>query len=364
MRQILDYIMLFIIFSYLFVGDYYIGNFPAFLLVWFITIIYRIYFKIEISVREFMLQIIMTLVFSPLLLRGAYFGNVYELSIVYAILFINIFPLLVVILSNPRSQRYFFNICLAFMILTLLMYFQGIRSIVFGPNIFYRITGFSYACFYVTSLIHKNIKTNYFVIAFFSTLTTALATQSRGALLLSLIFMVITMGLFLTKSKYKYLFIITFSIFAYFIYSNISTLLSLLGRSAYFDVNNASEATRLDFASYSIDYYNNLSFTEFLIGLSYPNKYFYEEGSYPHNLFIEIFMSFGLIYFLLITLFSLFSILKMNKNERLILLTFFPIYLGSQLSGYFGDHSYLLLVPFIIVLLSKKYSSVFNDKYL
>lgn len=361
MSLLKNFSVILIIFSYLFVGDYYISDFPLFMLVWFIAIFYRMVFSIKFSLREVLIQIILTMVLSPLLLRGAYFGNQYELSILYALLFINIFPLLLFVLNDLKYRRYFLSISIFFLILTIFMYFLGIRSVVFGPNIFYRIVGFSYICFYVMSLIHKDIKASFFLITYLSTLTTALATQSRGALLLSVVLLCMTSIVLVSKSKYRYLFLFAFLFTAYLIYSNITYLSIFFGRSAYFDTNNASEATRLEFLSYIIDYYHNLSFNNFLLGLGYPNKYFYMTGYYPHNLFLELFISFGFLYFFVFIFLSLFSFLRMNRSQWLLLLVFSPIYFGSQFSGYFGDHSYLLLIPFIIISLSDKYSYSINS---
>lgn len=339
-----------IIFSYLFVGDYYYYKFPLFVLIWLIAILYRAVFNIDFSIKELLSQIIIFFVFSPLLFRGAYFGNQYEISIIYALLFVNIFPLFLVVLSNFKYQRYFMSISIAFLFLTIIMYILDIRSLVFGPNIFYRIVGFSYMTFFIISIKYKNVKRLNLVIAYAATLTTALATQSRGALLLSVVLGVITTIFLLKDSKHKYLFVSLFLSSLYLMFINIDSLSAFFGRSAYFDVNNASEAARLDFFSYTIDYYQNISFNSFLFGLGYPNKYFYLPGEYPHNLFLEIFLSFGALYFIAYILTIFISLFIYRKDQWLTIFMFFPIYFGSMFSGYFGDHAYLLLIPLLVSL--------------
>ena len=351
--------LIIIIFSYLFIGDYYYYEFPVFISIWLIAILYRVVFNVGFSVKELLSQIIISFVFSPLLFRGAYFGNQYELSIIYALLFINVFPLFLVVLSDFKYQRYFMSISVIFLFLTIFMYSLGIRSLVFGPNVFYRIIGFSYMTFLIMSIKYKNIKGLSLLIAYASTLTTALATQSRGALLLSVVLGVITTILFLKDNKHKYLFVFLFLFVLYLMFINIDALSIFFGRSAYFDVNNASEAARLDFFSYTVDYYQSLSFNSFLFGLGYPNEYFYLPGEYPHNLFLEIFLSFGALYFIAYMLTIFVSLFTYRKDQWLTIFIFFPIYFGSMFSGYFGDHAYLLLIPLLIILSPVKIISKF-----
>ena len=348
MNSLKRFSILLIVFSYLFVGDYIFFGLPIFVVIWVYAILNRVFFQISFSMREILLQIITTLFFAPLLLRGANFGNQYEISIVYALLFINIFPLILVVYKDIKYKKYFLAISLSFLILTVLMYLLNIRSIVFGPNIFYRIIGFSYIALLVLSIKHADLRFNWLILAYTSTLTTALATQSRGALLLSVILGLITAILFLRNYRYKYIIVTILSSVSYIIYLNINNLSKFFGRSAYFDTNNASEAARLDFFSYVVNYYQNLSFNDFILGLSYPNRYFNTPGSYPHNLILELFLSFGMLYFLVFLFVMLISIFKWNKDQRLVFALFLPIYFGSMFSGYFGDHSYLLLIPLII----------------
>lgn len=354
MNSLKRFSILLIVFSYLFVGDYIFFGLPVFFVVWAYAILNRVLFQINFSMREVLLQIVTTLFFAPLLLRGANFGNQYEMSIVYALLFINIFPLILVVYKDVMYKKYFLAISVSFLVLTVLMYLLNIRSIVFGPNIFYRITGFSYIALLVLSIKNMDLRLNWLIIAYTSTLTTALATQSRGALLLSVILGLITAVLFLRNYRYKYIIVTILSVVSYILYLNINNLSKFFGRSAYFDTNNASEAARLDFLSYVIDYYQNLSFNEFLLGLTYPNKYFNAPGSYPHNLLLELFLSFGMLYFLAFLFVMLFSIFKWNKDQWLVFVFFLPIYFGSMFSGYFGDHSYLLLIPLLISFFRKK----------
>ncbi|WP_440465023.1 O-antigen ligase family protein [Psychrobacter sp. ASPA161_6] len=342
--------ILIVVFSYLFVGDYRLLGVPIFFLVWIYAVMHRIFFQIKFSIREILIQIVATLFFAPLLLRGANLGNQYEISIIYALLFINIFPIILFVFNDVRYRRYFLIVSCLFLILTLFMYSVNIRSLVFGPNIFYRIIGFSYTSFIIMSLRHNNVKPVWILLAYSSTLTTALATQSRGALLLSVLLGLMTFILFLKNYKYKYILIIIFTLFIYESYLNLDKLSKFFGRSAYFDTNNASEAARLDFVSYIIDYYQNLSFKEFLFGLSYPNRYFYLPGEYPHNFFLEIFLSFGAMYFIFYLLVIIFSIYMYRRDQWLTIFLFFPIYFGAMFSGYLGDHAYLLLIPLLIVL--------------
>lgn len=142
----------------------------------------------------------------------------------------------------------------------------------------------------------------------------------------------------------------------YILFININSIVLLFGRSAYLDLNNASEAARIDFFYYVLDYYKNLSFKEFAFGLGYPNKYFYIDGEYPHNLFLELFISFGLLYFLLFIAIIIVCLIRFKKSQWSLIAIFFPIYFGSQLSGYFGDHSYLLSLPLAVLLLFNRYS--------
>lgn len=354
MKTLKEFIAVLIVFAYLFVGDYIFLEIPAFLFVWFVAVFYRFLYLIRFSKKEILIQVILFIVFSPLLFRGAYLGNSYEIAIIYAILFANIFPLLIEVISHFRYRRYFMLISIVFLLLTIFLYILGLRSIVFGPNVFYRIVGFSYIIYFILSINFKNIKGVFFLITYLSTLTTALATQSRAALLLSLILGALTFTALMRNYKYKYfvffLAVISFSL----IYLNVDSIFLFFGRSAYFDINNASEATRLDFLYYVVDYYNNLTLNEFFIGLGYPNRYFYLPGYYPHNLFSELFVSFGGLYFSIYLIVFFLSALKWRKEQWMILIAFLPIYFGALFSGYFGDHSYLLVLPLLIGFLYEK----------
>lgn len=325
--------------SFTFVSDYKVGGFYSVYICWIAILVCRIFSFIQFSKREFLFQCLLFFIISPFLLSELInSGDSYYNSLIVPILYINAFLMLPFFYRNFKVV---FFISFVFLMVSALIVMAGFLSgtgrvtIVFGPNVMYRIYaflfGFIFLYFYFAR--KNSFSYIYFLIAFVFFSICMVGTSSRGAslvLMFYLVFMIFRYKAIGLTFNFLVFLLLSFSLFLfYFVY----TYWSLVWRLLYFNVDNASEASRIGFLSKFLDFLTESDYKELLFGVGSDNRFF---SFYPHNIFVESFVYFGVFYFLLTLLSYLiyFYILFFKKNG-LWLLPFCGIYIGAMVSGDF-----------------------------
>ena len=370
-KYIVEFFSPFLFFSYIFAGDYMVGVFPAYLIVWVAIIFLRYVGKFPVARAEFIILTVLFFLLFPYIFKAVIFPSNYNYWIIYSILFVNVVPLVDIILRCRRSMAKF-GMCLIFFVCSgvgLILFTEGNVNFVFGPNILYRIFGVVCCFFLLKDYVAIKNELKIFPLKSFIIVNilsfSIFSTGSRGGTIV--VFFVISLFLLLNM-KWRNMFLVFPLLFCFFswIYLNWTVVQSFLGRSVYFDLGNASESVRIDLFYNMISFLNRSSFVELLFGVGHPNRFYPIEGLYPHNLLIEIFVYHGIYLFIFFLLFSFifFYYATVSFYFRVMFILFLPIFIGSLLSGQLVDHSYLVTLPIVMTCYGFFLPNIKNKKCL
>ena len=339
-----------IFFATIFVGDHTLLGLPSFIIVWFGLMMYRSLTGVRFFEREFVIQAVFFIFVSPLILYGVITSDAYYFAFIQMVLIVNVFPVLDRVLSAKITPVILLFLMTAMLFVTL-VFLEGLRgSVVFGPNIMYRIYGVSFfVAFWSIRFggVERSVLLSFIYIVSCAGL---FMTGSRGAVVVALLatgfFLSIYWGGYLARA------VSFFVVFAgaFFVAFNWEYLQIVAGRLLYFDIENDSEAARLGFFYKIFEFYENENFL-ILVGAGNGSEYF--PVIYPHNIVIEVLVYHGLIYGLvaLFLALKLLNISRINIKIFSIVSIFLPVIFGSLLSGSLRDNCAvlsLLVVPFIL----------------
>lgn len=358
---------LFLLFLATFSGDYTLYGIPLFFVFWFIILFIRR--KGVLVQREAFTQIVLLFMLIPIIIQFYKYSIEYYFGAVYVILYVNV--LIFAIQTIPRLLTKTPSTKIVQRLLTASLLILGIissfsdsegsrQSLIFGPNVYYRIIGMIGLIHIIFFKVNYNYKKKSIVTFLFNLFGTLLSliiaisilvkTGSRGASMVCLWVVLWFLFSVLTTKKIllKIISVAVLSGLAIFIInSNYITLFS--SRAFMYQDKGASSASisrRTEFLTNFFDFFQN-------------NNYFLGEGSnyiysYPHNLYLDLLYNGGIIPFLLIIFFSFrYTILifkgNLQENWKILSLIFSPIYIGSLVSGTIYDNypviSLLVLLP-------------------
>lgn len=229
----------------------------------------------------------------------------------------------------------------------------------------YRIYGALFFIFFYTVI--KNLKRRgpLLIAVFMLSFICMISTGSRGALVLILLESLFVIYYFRKNPYIKYFTYIVIASIVYNIVQYWDIINPLLGRAVYFDTNNASENTRISMYGQFFKFLNDESPLPMLFGLGNNNSY-YPHSYYPHNIVIESVVYHGLVFFgiLIAASTELFRKLKDKDEIRYFVLIFFPIILGSMLSGSFQDNYPVISLVFYCYLNHFKMKKQVYDRHI
>ena len=353
----------FLFFCLTFSGDYAINGFPIFFIFWVLILFRR---RCRISKYEIYTQITLLFIFLPVFSFFENYSDIYFISAFYPALYVNGLILFKRQISNFKFQAqnnpsyllWIFGVSIGgLFLLGLLNGWSGDRnSIVFGPNVYYRIVGYLFFCQLVIfkESFSRNYKFSYLkfssslaaiVLIFFCTLFLLLETGSRGAAVVSIAVLIATVLCFWgIRGKPRNLILIFFmpavSGLCILYWPVISILFTRVIRSrtfTFYDPDTASTAiaSRSGYLSSLPDFFENGNFL-FGNGTFHVNYY-------PHNIYLESLYNTGLFNFiplLLFSIFLLFSIVRGNicKDWISTIISLIPVFIGAFFSGTIYDN--------------------------
>lgn len=359
-----------LLFCITFSGDYTIYGVPLFFIFWLIIFIIRRNFRLEKT--EILGQIFILLTLLPILVQINKYSFEYYCGAYYAILYVNaiVFGTYVVerLLSDYPGSK------LAQWLPAILLIFLGVltegssgggsrQSIIFGPNVYYRIVGVIFLLHlvifqkYYTITIKKyqlwSLVTSFFVTvsALIITLYILFTTGSRGATIVGIVLLLSFLHTVLSI-KIKWLKIASLGMLIYLVmlFLNSSFSASFFdSRAFWFYDRGASSGSIAARAGFLENFSSFFLEDNFLLGEG--NSYLY---SYPHNLYLDLLYNAGVFPFLVLVVFSAMYIVllwkeKIPGNWKILTLIVLPIYLGSLVSGTLYDNypvvSLILLLP-------------------
>lgn len=253
--------------------------------------------------------------------------------------------------SFGRYFLFFLSLFLLFILPFIEFSDSGRMYAIFGPNILYRIFAFS-LCYSILALYDKSITANFFskslclIIFSGSALGIAFAGSVGG------IVTIIVLIMFFSPRKFGYfssVFVLTMWYFSEFIFGlfdiNILLLNRLLSKSA-----SITESSRFVGWSDLISLSNFPYFTSYEAFSSVWTYEFY----YPHNIFLELFLFFGLFgallaFFLIRALIASFK-RKDGSVNNFIKLLFLVTFTGSLFSGELSDNFAVISLAGLILM--------------
>lgn len=264
-----------------------------------------------------------------------------------------------VALFRQRSQRILTLVAillLSFQIVILLysiFVFTGVRlHFGFGPNMLYRLILINLG---VIIFLASETKLK-FIILFSSSVITALliiAIGSRGGFLGFLTLIVVS---YFHRFGARVAIVAAGlacigAVWAFTVMEELPRL-QALGRLTYFDIQNNSEASRLDAFFKFFNWAKEARLSHLIFGEGYGQEPF---TFYPHNLFIELIFSNGVIFGMLVSGFAVLGFFQsLRADGRFIFgILFAPLFVATQLSGSLLDNYALFsLLIWRYVLLS------------
>ncbi len=334
-----------------FVGNHFLLGLPSFLIVWLALISYRLITHLPIQKLEVLTQAYFFILLMPFMVKGVINSDEYYFAFLQLVLYVNIFPVLSRLLKNKKS-------CSALAVITCILAFLSLvfiggsrESLIFGPNVMYRILGVLFFLMYCSLSIQKSPKYYLLLLSYVATLIGLVLTGSRGATVVFLLQTLFLLIYFRNFNFAKYVVLIGFVALFFVIFSYWDVVSGILGRVIYFDMNNGSESVRANMYLIVLDVFEAESSTTLLFGLGNESNYF--QGIYPHNLFIEILLYHGIVFFLATLILGGLLFLKSRGNNFIgfCFLVFLPIIFGTMLSGNLTDNYpvlSLLLISFFI----------------
>jgi O-antigen ligase len=309
-----------------------------------------------------------------------YFGTLCVILYVNVIVFgANVIERLLSDSSGSKLARWLPAISLLFLgVLTQLLSANSTRqSLVFGPNVYYRIIGTIFLLHLV--LFRENYTGEKGKISLTSILVTIISllmalsimikTGSRGAIIVG-IMMLISFLYSVLSIKIKWLkisIIVVISSFASFIFQSGFSASVLDSRAFWFydrGASSSSLATRGEFLNNFLSFFAK---DNYLLGEG--SDYIY---SYPHNLYLDLLYNGGIFPFLALVVSTvIYGIIllkgEVNRRWKILSLLFLPIYIGSMFSGTIYNNypiiTMFIMFPFLMQnqVISKDYR---NEKSL
>ena len=358
-----------LLFCITFTGDYTIHGIPLFFVFWIIIFVFRRNFRLEKA--EILGQIFIVLTFLPILFQFDKYSFAYYCGAYYAILYVNAIVFATHIIDRLLSEtlgsklvRWLPAISLLVLVgLTQILNGGGSRqSLVFGPNIFYRIIGITFLLHLVIfqkdytsnkSGIWISIASLFITIIFLNiALYVLIKTGSRGATIVGGI-LLFSFGYSLLFVKKKKLLIIA----GIFLLLFINTLMMTSNFSSYFLDSRAFWFYDRGASSGSFQaregFWGNLPsfFLEdnFLLGEGSNYLYYY-----PHNLYLDLLYNAGIFPCLILLIFTALYIIlflqgKVYGHWKILTIVMLPIYMGSLVSGTLYDNysiiSMIIMLP-------------------
>ncbi|MEY8216684.1 MAG: hypothetical protein RPR97_19635 [Colwellia sp.] len=342
-----------------FVGNFFVGEIPAFVIVWLGVLLYRAIVGVPFSTTEIKGQVILFIIILPLLIWGIYKQDTYYYCFYQLVFAFSCLPLI----NKSLANKYFPYVAILFILFFtfgLVFLGAGRGGFIFGPNILYRIFGVLYMSLFISILIRgidwkwaNLILLSSYILVFIG----LVATGSRGATII-LLLCTIVLVIYLKNKLSLMKFIVLFSVpLVFLLYLYMDDIVGVMGRLLFFDVNNGSETVRLDMFSRLFVFFSDSTSKEILFGLGNLNRIFAEEGYYPHNLLVELIVYHGLIYFTVFMLFFLYTafIFCKKTEANVSLLIFLPIVIGCQFSGNLTDNYIAFLAPALLYLNNHRY---------
>lgn len=341
-RVIFSSIAFFTIFCAVFSGDFSVSGLYVFFLSPIIIILFRSALRISARKAEITSFLGMALVFSVVMLVNSADLSSYYWALVFAILFLFSIPLIELLLEQSEVAYICGLILLAMLPFALLAIAQGhVRSsLLFGPNVYYRVVGFIYLMFLLTSIL-TGAATKYRFFFLTVAIIILFSTGSRGTLPVTAALIIFYIKSTLKKSQYNTLKLITgATLLISGVLYNLESIRARFWRLFYFDLENASLHTRFLFLLDAKHYVETMSFKDFLFGDGESQRVF---SFYPHNIILETFVYHGVFMVLIFLTFGTFLLYTFfqpidgkNKNANLVII-FSPIFLGSMVSGSFFE---------------------------
>ena len=220
-------------------------------------------------------------------------------------------------------------------------------GVIFGPNIMYRIyASLGVICYYFLVLKrNRNFMMKSLVVLL--VVTGCISTGSRGGVVMIAYFVayVISIELYINKVKLV-------SVFKMFLSASTVVLAMIIVsinfnyRAFYFNINNASEASRLEYFNIFFYDYRFNDFYQAAFGSGSGNGVFV--FNYPHNIFLESLVWGGVYSFIFVIIafiYHVYNFMFGRLSARVMSALALVIGVGSQISGSLYDN-YLVLSLF------------------
>lgn len=365
-RLISSAVLFSLAFSTVFVGDFITFGFFAFLPLSIILIYFRTLAGIPAQKAEMLSFLVMTFIFASVMLANPSSISSYYFSLIFSVLFLFNIPIIELLLERSETAYFCAAILLAMLPFALLAIIQGdIRSsFIFGPNVYYRIIGYFYILFLITSLLTGAL-TKYRFLLLAVAVTILLSTGSRGAIPVILLLTILHAKMALRHSPYGLLKII-FGLLGLFVGAlyYLENFQERFWRLFYFTLENASLQTRWSFLDDAMQYIETMSFKDFLLGDGESQRVFFY---YPHNIVLESFVYHGIfvasifVIYLALFLRALSQSLYAKISNWNLILLFSPVFLGSMVSGSFFEAYTVAAVTVLVLLRSISKTSHFKS---
>ncbi|MEH1966452.1 O-antigen ligase family protein [Nostoc sp.] len=340
---------------------------PFFLFSW--IVIFALRRNFFLSQAEISAQIFVVFALMPIFIQFYKYNFDYYFGAISVILYVNILVFGAYVIErllsdSPGCKLVRWLPAISLIILGFLAHqFSGNdprQSLIFGPNIYYRIVGSIFLLNLV--LVHDNYSGKKDKISFFSLLTTILCliialfimikTGSRGAAVV---------GCMLTIS---FLYTVLYIRLKWLRFANITIIFALCGLILKSSFSESIFDSRVfwfyDRGASSGSISARQGFWENLPSFFIKDNYLFGEGSdyiysYPHNLYLDILYNGGLLPCVILLIFTIiYGILlckgKLNRNWKILTLICSPIYIGSLFSGTIYNNYSVISLIFILPL--------------
>lgn len=273
-------------FVLLFVNDFRLFSISILLCASFVAALITIYIyrnNLSAIVPEISTSVLVFFLLCPLLLMEVSKGNYYAQALISVPLCIISMPLIFRFANRARFSAF---VTFSFFVLTIIFNRLAIIDLnPFGPNVTYKILIFLAFCTFLSLSLKRLL---------FSTVLwgALLLNSSRGGILTAAISQ-------LSLKKINTRVLIFLSVFIFLILQN-----GIFLRALYFSLNNTSEKARLGFMETTFQLMSNSDPFSFFFGLSSVN----DLGTYPHNIFLELFLYGGLFQMLWVAPVAIFSL--------------------------------------------------------
>ncbi len=339
-----------------FVGDYSINNFPPFFL--FLPALFALRWMagISITIHEMAASYFLALWCSVLALVSSSEVNFDYYAFAFAFLFVFFIEPLRRLLNLRITMQMTGIFILALGILGAYQLISGVPrgGVVFGPNVYYRVVGFFFIIFLISSFKLRSFGL-YQATVFISSVVALASTGSRGAFVTILLLTFVTLSVIPksnVKTTVKLSMSAVFVLFGIFLYQYWSHIYNLVWRIFYFSLESGSSLTRLKYVDIFWSYISDASVSQLIFGDGVSKRVF---DFYPHNIFLEYIVYHGVPFAIPIVIYSLSLVTasirgKLLSSERgFIMLAFSPILLGAQFSGSMMESYSLMALSCILI---------------